>query len=382
MREKFSHRLIYIDAMRGFVIILMMLDHVRETFFLHQQVGDPINVQTTDFWLFFSRSLAHICAPIFVLLTGISASLYAQKVQSKKDVSGFLLKRGLLLILLEVTIINFAWTFQFPPKVIYLQVIWAIGLSMIALSAIIWLHRTWIGILGLVIIVGHNLLDGFHFPADSFFYIPWAILHDRSWIEFGDNLRIRTSYPVLPWIGVIALGYSIGGLFIKSMPSLKRQTILLTTGIVTIFIFLSLRFLNAYGEKPWHEGDTLLQTSMSFFNITKYPPSLLFLLLTLGIGCILIALFEKFQNTKLIGWLAVFGSVPMFFYVFHLYILKFLYVGAVSIWGLNQGQYFGFDTISSVWLCSIILIIALYFPVRSFARFKAKRRDITWLKYF
>lgn len=382
MPKIISQRLLSIDAMRGFVIILMLLDHVRETFFLHQQVADPIDVQNTAFSLFFSRELAHICAPVFVLLTGVSAALYGQKVQSTKAVSGFLLKRGLLLVIFELTIINFAWTFQFPPTVVYLQVIWAIGLSMMALSALVWLDRKTIAIIGLIIIAAHNLLDGIHFSPDSALYIPWAILHDRSWIEFGEAFRMRTSYPVLPWIGIIAIGYAIGPIFSKTVSAAKRQLWLTTTGIACVIAFFLIRLLNGYGEKHWQTGENLTQTAMSFFNITKYPPSLLFVLLTLGLGFILLAVFEKYQLSKPIGWLAVFGSVPMFFYIFHLYVLKFLYIIASAIWGLNQGKYFGFDSIYSVWLCTVILVILLYFPVRTFARFKARRRDLTWLKYF
>ena len=202
-----SHqRLLSIDALRGLVILFMLLDHVRETFFLHRQVADPMNTEITDPALFFSRTLAHLCAPVFVLLTGLSAYLYGEKYQGKRDVSAFLFKRGLFLVVLEFTLVNFAWTFQLPPSVIYMQVIWAIGVSMIALAALVWLPRPVLLVLGLVIIAGHNLLDTLHFAPGSVMHVPWAILHDRGWIEVGDSLRMRTSYPVLPWIGVIALG--------------------------------------------------------------------------------------------------------------------------------------------------------------------------------
>ena len=205
-----NQRLLSIDALRGLVILFMLLDHVRETFFLHRQVADPMNIEITDPALFFSRTLAHICAPVFVLLTGLSAYLYGEKYQGKRDVSAFLFKRGLFLVVLEFTLVNFAWTFQLPPSVIYMQVIWAIGVSMIALAALVWLPRPVLLVLGLVIIAGHNLLDALHFAPGSVMHVPWAILHDRGWIEVGDSLRMRTSYPVLPWIGVIALGYCLG----------------------------------------------------------------------------------------------------------------------------------------------------------------------------
>ena len=377
-----NKRLLSIDALRGLVILLMLLDHVRETFFLHRQVSDPMNVDITDPALFFSRTLAHLCAPVFVLLTGLSAFLYGEKYQGKRDVSAFLFKRGLFLVVLEFTLVNFAWTFQFPPSVIYMQVIWAIGVSMIALAALVWLPRSLLLVLGLVIVAGHNLLDTLHFPVDSMMHIPWAILHDRGWIEFSDNLRLRTSYPVLPWIGVIALGYCMGPWFARSAPADVRQRYLLLAGTVALLGFVVLRLLNGYGEAPWVSHDGFTQSLMSFFNITKYPPSLLFLALTLGAGLLLLLGFERAGQRKWIATLAVFGAAPMFFYLLHLYVLKVLYVASVALFGQNQGSYFGFDSIAAVWLTAVLLATSLYWPVRWFAALKARRRDIAWLKYF
>ena len=377
-----SQRLLSIDALRGLVILFMLLDHVRETFFLHRQVADPMNVDITDPALFFSRTLAHLCAPVFVLLTGLSAYLYGEKYQGKRDVSAFLFKRGLFLVVLEFTLVNFAWTFQLPPSVIYMQVIWAIGVSMIALAALVWLPRPALLVLGLVIITGHNLLDSLHFPVGSAMHVPWAILHDRGWIEFSDSLRLRTSYPVLPWIGVIALGYCLGPWFARSAAAAVRQRYLLLAGTGALLAFVVLRLLNGYGEAPWVSHDSAMQSLMSFFNITKYPPSLLFLALTLGAGLLLLLGFERAQKRQWISILAVFGAAPMFFYLLHLYVLKLLYLASVALFGLNQGNYFGFDSIGAVWLTAVLLCISLYLPVRWFATLKARRRDITWLKYF
>ncbi len=377
-----NKRLLSIDALRGLVILLMLLDHVRETFFLHRQVSDPMNVDITDPALFFSRTLAHLCAPVFVLLTGLSAYLYGEKYQGKRDVSAFLFKRGLFLVVLEFTLVNFAWTFQLPPSVIYMQVIWAIGVSMIALAALVWLPRPMLLVLGLVIIAGHNLLDTLHFPVDSRMHVPWAILHDRGWIEFSDSLRLRTSYPVLPWIGVIALGYCMGPWFARSASAAARQRYLLLAGTGALLGFVVLRFLNGYGEAPWVSHDHATQSLMSFFNITKYPPSLLFLALTLGVGLLLLLGFERARQRTWITTLAVFGAAPMFFYLLHLYVLKVLYVMSVALFGQNQGSYFGFDSIAAVWLTAVLLATSLYLPVRWFAALKARRRDIAWLKYF
>lgn len=377
-----SSRLRSIDALRGLIILFMLLDHVRETFFLHRQVGDPMDVSATAPELFFSRMLAHLCAPLFVLLTGLSAYLYGEKHSGRRDVSAFLLKRGLFLIALEFTLVSFAWTFKFPPTVIYLQVIWAIGLSMVALSALVFLPRWAIATLGALIVAGHNLLDGVHFGVESTLHIPWAILHDRGWIELSDNLRLRTSYPLLPWIGVIALGYAAGPWFGAQANAASRRMKLACWGIGALIGFLVLRLLNGYGEKPWQVGETGLQTLMSFLNITKYPPSLLFLSLTLGIGLLILILFERHQNQRWLKPLVTLGAAPMFFYLLHLYALKILYLIALAIWGANQGDYFGFDGVWAVWLCAAVLAVVLFPAVRWFAELKARRRDIGWLKYF
>lgn len=374
-------RLLSIDALRGLVILFMLLDHVRETFLLHRQVSDPMDIASTEPALFFSRTLAHLCAPVFVLLTGLSAWLFGEKYAGKTDVSAFLFKRGLFLVALEFTLVNFAWTFQLPPSVIYLQVIWAIGLSMIALSILVWLPRGLLLTLSLAIIAGHNLLDGLHVPVGSALHVPWAILHDRGWIDVSDTLRLRTSYPLLPWIGVIGLGYALGPWFARGVEASVRQRRLLIAGVAGLLGFVALRLLNGYGEKPWGVGDSWVQTLMSFFNITKYPPSLLFIALTVSAGLLLLLAFERVQDRRWIRWLTVFGSAPMFFYLLHLYALKVLYVIGVALFGLNQGSYFGFSSVTSIWLAAIILAIVLFPAVRWFSALKARRRDITWLKY-
>ena len=382
LRPIAATRLLSIDALRGLVILFMLLDHVRETFFLHRQVSDPMDITSTEPELFLSRTLAHLCAPVFVLLTGLSAYLYGEKYAGKADVSTFLFKRGLFLVLLEITLVNFAWTFQFPPSVIYLQVIWAIGLSMLALSAMVWLPRAVLLVLSLLIIAGHNLLDGLHFGLESAMHVPWAVLHDRGWIELGDGLRLRTSYPLLPWIGVIGLGYALGPWFAQGADTSRRQRALLVAGLGGLAGFVGLRLLNGYGEKPWVAADAVGQTLMSFFNITKYPPSLLFLTLTLSLGLLLLLWFERRQNSRWILALTVFGSAPMFFYLLHLYVLKFAYLAAVAGFGLNQGRFFGFDSMGWVWLVAVGLAVGLYLPVRWFSRLKGRRRDVRWLKYF
>ncbi|ANY14696.1 DUF1624 domain-containing protein [Bordetella pseudohinzii] len=375
-----GRRLLAIDALRGLVIVIMLLDHVRETFFLHQQVGDPMDVSATSPALFFSRLLTHLCAPAFVFLAGLSAWLYG--AGNRGATAAFLAKRGVFLIALELLVVNFAWTFQFPPSVIYLQVIWVIGLSMLALAALLWLPRAALAAVGLVLVAGHNALDAVHFAAGHAMHLPWAVLHDRGWIELGDTLRMRTSYPLLPWIGVIALGYAAGPWFARQVPAPTRQRRLWTTGLAALAGFAVLRAINGYGQaQPWAAQDEALRTAMSFLNVTKYPPSLMFLLLTLGLSLCLLALIERAPSAAWTRLLSVFGAAPMFFYLLHLYVLKALYLAGESIWGLNQGKYFGVDSMGAVWLIAIVLAVALYWPVRGFGRLKAARRDIPWLKY-
>ncbi|WP_313423960.1 DUF1624 domain-containing protein [Stenotrophomonas rhizophila] len=377
-----TSRLTSIDQLRGTVIVLMLLDHVRETFYMHQQVGDPMVVDQVEPALFVSRLLAHLCAPVFVLLTGLSAWLYASgKPDGRRAASAFLLKRGLFLVVLELLVVNFAWTLQFPPSVMYLQVIWAIGVSMIALAGLLWLPRGALAVLALAVIAGHNLLDGVRVQGDGALAVLWKVLHQRDWIAVTDGLRLRTSYPVLPWIGVIALGWVIGPWFARGGDALLRQHRLWMAGAGALVAFVILRAVNLYGDSPWQSFATLGSTLMSVFNVTKYPPSLLFLLLTLGIGLLLLRLYEQPRVARALAPLADIGAAPMFFYLLHLYVLKLLYVLAEARWGHTHGAYFAVDHVASLWVITAVLALALYWPTRAFARFKARRRDLAWLRY-
>lgn len=370
-------RIISIDALRGLVMVFMLADHVRETFLLHLQVSDPMDVATTSGPLFVSRLIAHLCAPVFVFLTGLSAFLYGARQQDgAAAAAGFLFKRGLFLVALELTVINFAWTASFPPKVIYLQVIWAIGLSMLALAALVRLPRMVLGALGLAIVAGHNLLDPLQFAAGHPLHAVWAILHDRGWLEIGETLRLRTSYPVLPWIGIICLGYACGPWFGAAFAPQRRHSRLLGWAVTALGGFLLLRALNIYGDRPWHAGASGAETVMSFFNVTKYPPSLLFTALTLGLGLLLLLLLER-RHGPVVGTLAVLGAAPMFFYVLHLYALKLLVLIVAAI----DPAAARFDAVWPVWALTAVLCIVLFPAVQAFARLKARRRDLAWLKY-
>lgn len=377
-----SQRLQAIDALRGLVILIMMVDHVRETFYLHHQVPDPMLIPGTETSLFFSRILAHLCAPVFIVLTGLSAYLYQAKNNSLAMTREFLIKRGLFLIFLELVVINFAWTGKFPPDVIYLQVIWAIGLSMLALAALIGLPQKLLWIISIVIIFGHNVLDQVSFENVPFIQNLWFILHERGWIEFGNLIRIRTSYPVLPWIGVITLGYCIGSsVFASSQQNQSRNTKLLIFGFSSIALFLLLRVINVYGDHVWTVMPTWTETFMSFMNLTKYPPSLFFILWNVGIGLVLLVCLQKIETKPWIKPLIIFGSVPMFFYIVHLYVLKALYLLVVAFFGKNHRDYFGVDSVSTLWWIAIILSIILYPLMVKFSDYKHKNKHIAILKY-
>ena len=382
MPPSLSSRLASIDQLRGTVMLLMLLDHVRETFFLQHQVSDPMDVTTVSPALFACRLLAHLCAPVFVLLTGLSAWLYGQRqADPRRAIAGFLFKRGLFLVVLELTLVNFAWTFQFPPDTIYLQVIWVIGLSMIALAGLVWLPRAVLLPLAVALIAGHNLLDGVHVQGDGVLATLWKVLHQRDWITLGEGLRLRTSYPLLPWIGVITLGYLLGPWFAATRPAAQRQRWLLLGGAGALAGFVLLRALNVYGDAPWQMQATALQTLMSIVNVTKYPPSLLFLLATLGVGLLLLRLYEVPAVAAALRPLAHIGAAPMFFYLVHLYVLKLMYLSALAAWGPTHGDVFAVESVAALLLVSIVLGLALYLPTRAFAALKARRRDLAWLRY-
>ena len=373
-------RLQNIDALRGVVMLFMAVDHVREVFYAHHPITDPMNALTLEPSLFFTRITSQLCAPIFVFLTGLSAWLYGQS-HSRRETSVFLLQRGAFLVLLELTVVGFAWAAQGWPPTLWLQVIWAIGLCMIILAGLIYLPRSWQIAVGLAIVCGHNLLDPIVVKDGSPFFVPWAILHQRSVIPLGGGVVAKTTYPILPWIGVILLGYAAGPWFGKTAaPELRRNRLLLW-GAGLIVGFVVLRAINIYGDKPWvHTGDTL-RTAMSFLALTKYPPSLLFLAPTIGLGLLLLVAFELLDSQKPVAWLAMLGGAPMFFYILHLYVLKAAYFIALAVWGPNQGSTFGFDSVAAIWLAALVLVTAIYFPARWFAGFKQRRRDLWWPRY-
>lgn len=373
-------RLASIDALRGIVMALMMIDHMRETIYLHMQVSDPVDVNTVEPALFFTRLTATLCAPVFIALTGLSAWLFSQR-HSAGETSLFLLKRGIFLIVLELTVINFAWTATFPPDRIYLQVIWCIGLCMIALAGLIHLPRRLQITVAALLIAAHNLLDPITFSPGDTLYIPWAILHDRSWIDLGNGMSARTSYPVLPWIGIIVLGFLAGPLFHHARSVAFQTRVLLWASITCISAFTALRILDVYGDNSWTTQGSFIDTAMAFLSLTKYPPSLLFSLYTLGFGALFLAYLIQERGRWLTTFFSPFGAAPMFFYILHLYVLKALYIALRTVFGTNKGIYFGVDHVWIIWAASAAVLAVLYGPTSWFAKLKQRRRDVAWLRY-
>lgn len=374
-------RLQNIDALRGFVMVLMLLDHLRETWFVYYPVTDPVDARTIIPVLGFARFAASLCAPIFVALTGLGVFLYSSN-HTREETTSFLLKRGLLLMAIEVFFLSpLYWGITAPT--LWLQVIWCIGVCMIVLAGLIRLPHKAILAIGIAIVCGHNLLDPIQLKEGDALLPLWAEIHQRATFTLPGGMIVKTTYPILAWIGVICLGYGVGPWFRPNVPAATRQRRLLMLGTGLLVGFVLLRLLNVYGDKPWSVVDgSALRTFLAFISMTKYPPSLLFLMPTLGIGTLLLVFFERMQEAGLTNALSVFGGAPMFFYIFHLCVLRILYHSALAIWGPNHANMFGVDSYNWVLVWYAGMIAPLYFPTAWFSRLKKRRRDIAWLKYF
>ncbi|MEF2268033.1 heparan-alpha-glucosaminide N-acetyltransferase domain-containing protein [Janthinobacterium sp. LS2A] len=374
-------RIAVIDVMRGLVMLIMLFDHVRETFFLHHQVSDPMDAAHVDPALFFTRLAAHVCAPMFVFLTGLSAWLYAHPAAGPRSATGFLFKRGLLLVVLELVFVNFAWMGTFTPAILYLQVIWVIGLAMMALAVLHKLPLKVLVVLGVAIVAGQHLFTWLHAEEGSVGYYLLTVLLQRGYLVADGAMKIKVSYPLLPWIGVIVLGYAAGPLYARGLSAEGRRRLLLALGGGSLLLLAVLRGFNLYGETlPWVAGDTALRTAMSVLNFTKYPPSLDFLLFTLGLGLLGMAWLESVDN-----WFtracATFGGAPMFYYLLHLYLLLAIGITLTAVLGANHGNRYGVEHIWQVWLIALALMPVLYFPCRAFANYKRTSKQ-AWVRYF
>jgi uncharacterized membrane protein len=313
-----------VDVVRGIIMILMALDHTRD--FFGDAAASPTNLATTTVALFFTRWVTHFCAPTFFLLTGTGAYL-ARRRRSVADLSRFLLTRGLWLIVLEVTVIRFLWQFNVDYRLTLLNVIWALGWAMIVLGLLVHLPTRAIAAVGLLLIATHNLFDRVPPSAFGAGAPVWSLLHVPNFILPGPAHIVFSAYPLIPWIGVTAVGYALGSLW--DLPAERRRALLLRLGVGCIVAFLVLRGFNVYGDPlPWAVQSRGSMTLVSFLNLNKYPPSLLFLLMTLG--PVLLALRALDGHTPAVLRPAqVIGKVPFFYYLMHVLVLHIVAAGAM-----------------------------------------------------
>ena len=383
-----------IDLLRGIVMIIMALDHARDYFNNSAYLFDPTDLRHTTTALFFTRWITHYCAPVFMLLSGISACLYGKK-NGRKAVSFFLLTRGIWLILAELFIVTLGWTFNTHYSIFILQVIWAFGISMIALSGLLYAGRGALLAVALILIGGHDLLDGIHIGGDSLPAFAWAFLHQQGGYSFGP-INVFMGYPILPWIGLIALGYWLGELYGPEQDPVARRKILGRLGWGAIGLFVLVRGIDAYGDpSPRSSQPSPVFTLLSFLNVSKYPPSLLYILMTLGPALLFLSAADKPLNA-LTRPLAVFGRVPMFYYLVHIYLLHGLAVIGAALSGHHasdmtfltnwvtanpqlKGYGFSLGVVYAVWIGSVLLLYPLCKWFDSYKRNHSAQQK--WLSY-
>lgn len=381
-----------IDLLRGVVMIIMALDHVRDYFHADAFLYNPLDLGKTSVALFFTRWITHFCAPVFVFLAGTSAFLVGSR-KGKNELSAFLLKRGLWLLVLEVTIINFAWFFSIQFSLIALTVIWALGMGMIVLAAAVHLPFKAILGLGILLVAGHNLLDSVHVQGDGIGAILWSTLHDFNGFQLG-HFFLFVGYPLLPWTGIMLLGYCFGQLYLPSTDAAWRRQILLRLGWALIVLFIVVRGINIYGDPVrWSAQENPVYTFLSFLNVTKYPPSLSYILVTLGPAMLFLAAAEKFRG-KLSQYLVGLGRVPMFYYILHLYLIHIVALVAALATGYSfadmtfttwvtdspnlKGYGFSLGVVYVVWAG---VVLSLYPLCLWYDRYKMSHREKWWLSY-
>jgi len=378
-----------IDLLKGLVMVIMALDHTRDYFHSSAFLFDPTDPAQTTLIVFFTRWITHFCAPAFSFLAGISAFMAGRR-RTTGELSGFLFKRGLWLILIDLTIVNFAWYFDIQFRTLDLFVIWSLGVSMIVLAGLIHLPRKFILLFSVILIFGHDLLDHIHYPGN----ILWSALHEFSIFKFSDSLQLYIGYPLIPWIAVMSLGYYFGSLYDPSFDPLKRKKMFSRIGIAAIVTFIIVRRINIYGDPlGWKHYETITKSLISFLNPNKYPPSLLYLLMTLGAVFLFLAYSEKLKG-KVVTFFSVFGRVPFFYYIIHLYLIH----GTALIFAQLSGfgwqklilpgwiteqpglKGYGFD-LWVVYLVWIGVIVSLYPLCKRFDTYKMNHKEKWWLSY-
>lgn len=382
-----------IDLLRGVVMIIMALDHVRDYFHAGAYLYDPLDLEKTSIALFFTRWITHFCAPVFMFLAGTSAFFIGQR-KSKQALSGFLLKRGLWLILLELTIINFGWNFDVAFTNVYFIVIWALGISMIVLAGLIYLPYKLILLIGITIVAGHNLLDHIHVTGNNLPAFGWALVHQQNFFSWNGK-NILVGYPVLPWIGIMALGYCMGILYTPAFGVEKRKKILLMIGGSAIVLFIFIRLVNVYGDpSPWSQQPSAIYSLLSFIKTTKYPPSLLYTLMTLGPAILFLAFAENIKSSPS-RIISIYGRVPMFYYILHIFLIHIATLVAAGlftdfswmVWILKEplwfseslkGYGFSLEVVYLVWLS---IVIGVYPLCKWYDRYKQNHKEKRWLSY-
>jgi uncharacterized membrane protein len=379
-----------IDLLKGLVMVIMALDHVRDYFHYSSFFFDPTDPALTTLPIFFTRFVTNFCAPAFSFLAGVSAYLVGKR-KNASELSSFLLKRGLWLIFIEVVVMNFGWHFDIYFRNIALQVIWVLGISMVLLAGLIHLPRNYLIFFCCLLIFGHNLLDSLHFDGN----ILWTLLHERK--RYADIIPghvIGSSYAIIPWVAVMSLGYCFGPFYNPDYPHLKRKRIFNLIGIAALAVLLVIRGTNIYGDTyPWKNYGSTMQNLFSFLNFNKYPPSLSFLLATLGPSFLFLANSEKLKG-RVVNFFCVFGRVPFFYYIIHIYLIHLL---ALILAGFSDFGWrkmilpampfrvealkgFGFNLVT-VYLIWIAIVLALFPLCKSFDKYKQAHKEKWWLSY-
>jgi len=379
-------RLESVDVVRGVIMILMALDHTRD--FLAPPGVSPTDLATATIPLFFTRWITHFCAPVFFLLTGTGAFLSLRK-KSKRELSRFLFTRGLWLIFLEVVLFRcFVLQFNFDYHITFLDVLWALGWAMIVLSGLVYLPTPAVSAFGIVMIASHNLFDSVQSSNPI-----WSILHSLDFILANPQHSVFVAYPLIPWVGVTATGFGLGQIY--NWDPGRRKAFLLRLGIALVAAFLVLRGINIYGDPfRWAPQKSAAFTVLSFLNTTKYPPSLLFLLMTLGPAMIFLWAVDT-RTSRFLRPALVIGKVPMFYYLLHFLLIHLL---AVAVCFARYGEvhwmfespgidHFPFTappgwgfSLPIIYLFWAFVVLALYPLCRWFAAVKQRRSDF-WLSY-
>jgi uncharacterized membrane protein len=383
-------RLESLDLLRGLVMVVMALDHTRDYFHGASLAGlDPTDLARTTPWIFFTRFITHYCAPVFSFLAGAGVFLAGRK-KTKRELSWFLVTRGLWLVLLELTFVKWAWTFEYDLHRFWGIVLWALGWSMVVLAGLIHLPFRVVAAIGLVLVFGHNALDGIQ-PADwgSWGWL-WQLLHVRGPVELAPGYTFRAGYSLLPWIGIMTSGYAFGALY--QMEAGRRRRWLVGLGLGALALFAVLRGGNLYGDlRPWTPQPRTGFTFLSILNCTKYPPSLSYGLITLGPALLLLAWLER--GTP--AWtrpLLVYGRVPFFYYMLHIPLIHGM-AALLSEFRFGRSDYLQLASplpappgagysLPWVYLAWLVAVVSLYPLCRWFAALKQRRRDLAWLSYF